>query len=196
MKRLADIPHSRPAATKHSPNRKDRTGGRLDLMRAFAARQEAIINLFITGYSEAQIVKKLKLPPTSIPNARHDPEFRTRMDNAIEFAKAETRGYGAALLPMSMQVAEATIKGKNKSPLRYKAASDNLRGMQVWNAEQGMAISQPPIQDNRSLIINVLTSGDPKIRDLALSLARALEAGTGERSGEAESGRMAESKAS
>ena len=196
MKRLANIPHSRPAATKHSPYRKDRTGGRLDLMRAFAARQEAIINLFIMGYSEAQIVEELKLPPTSIPNARHDPEFRTRMDNAIEFAKAETRGYGAALLPMSMQVAEATIKGKNKSPLRYKAASDNLRGMRVWDPEQATTQSLPPPQDNRSLIINVLIHEDPRIRDLALSLARALEAGTSERGSETEPGRMAEGKAS
>ena len=132
MKRLKDIPLSRPAATAHSPYRKPREGGRLDRMRAFAARQEAVLILFLGGYSQPQIEKDMVLPPTSIENMRHDPEFRARMDAAKEFAKSNTQGYGAALNPLAMATVEDTITGKNKSPLKFEAAQKHLKGTGVY----------------------------------------------------------------
>ena len=132
MRRLKDIPPSRPAATKHSPNRKDRTG-RLDCMRASAARQETVLVLFLRGYSQPQIEKELVLPPTSIMSMRHDPEFRVRMDAAKEFAKSNTQGYGAALNPVAMATVEDTITGENKSTLRFDAAQKHLKGMGVYS---------------------------------------------------------------
>ena len=194
MKPLSEIPISRPAATEHSPNRAYRWRSQA-LKAKTEGRKEGYLASLEAGESEQQAEKRIHAPRKQVYGwEKADPDFRQRCLEALEFRRLEGMVASSELIKKSVEVVGATQDGKNKKVLVYKAASDTLRGMGVWNGNTELPASQSTVQDNRQVIINVL--GDPSLRPLLLNLARLMESRTSLRSGEVEPGAMEKSEAS
>ena len=150
MKRLSDIPLSRPAATPHSPNRKDRRLSQMK-MASVEARKKVYLDCILAGETEQQAEERIGADRAQIYRwEKSDPDFRQRCEEALEFDRRLGQRQSGPLISKSVNVVSDTLDGKKITPQQYKAANDTLRGMRVWDAWErvavavGVQVNEPP----------------------------------------------------
>lgn len=154
--------------------------------------REAVLGQAATGKTEDEIIELLGLSATAIQTMRRLPEFRQRHDEAIASAVAAARGQLVGTLPKAVEVIDDTIAGRNKSPLKLRAAESKVKGLGVYSDTERVEHSGV-IGLNRSELHVILA--DPALRELALQLQRAMETRASLGSGETKPGGVEPSKA-